>query len=458
MKLKEVSENIWEVEKADGMLVPVKIYASKKIIDNIKDDDSIQQSINVSKLPGIIGSSIAMPDMHQGYGFPIGGVAAFDLENGVISPGGVGFDINCGVRILVTNITKEEFLSKREKVVDKVHTIIPNGLGRENKEKLSDEKLDNYLKFGVKFAVEEGFGVEEDLKNCEDEGFVENVDVSLISQRARARGKPQLGTLGAGNHFIEFQVVDEIFDKALANKLELSKDLVCVMVHCGSRGLGHQVASDYIQKMERNCDLSKLPDRQLVYAPIKSELGQEYLKAMNCAVNFAFANRQIIMHKIREVLADSFEDYSDFLLRDVCHNIAKIEKHKNSEVEKEVCVHRKGATRAFKGETVLIPGSMGTSSYVLIGGAEAENLSFSSTAHGAGRIMGRTNAGRSIKYSDVKKELDEKGIYVKSTNEKGIVQEAPEAYKDVDEVVEVSDKLGLAKKVVRLVPLAVIKG
>ena len=344
------------------MLVPVKIYASKKIIDNIKDDDSIQQTVNVSKLPGIIGSSIAMPDMHQGYGFPIGGVAAFDLEEGVISPGGVGFDINCGVRILVTNITKEEFLSKREKVVNKVHEIIPNGLGRENKEKLSDEKLDNYLKFGAKFAVEEGFGVKDDLKNCEDNGFVEPVDVTLISQRARARGKPQLGTLGAGNHFIEFQIVDEIFDKVLANKLELSKDLVCVMVHCGSRGLGHQVASDYIQKMEKNCDLSKLPDRQLVYASIKSELGQEYLNAMNCAVNFAFANRQIIMHKIREILAESFENYSDSLLRDVCHNIAKIEKHKVDGEVKEVCVHRKGATRAFKGETVLIPGSMGTSS------------------------------------------------------------------------------------------------
>ena len=458
MKLKEVSENVWEVEKVEGMLVPVRIYASKGILNNIKDDDSIQQAINVSKLPGIIDFSIALPDMHQGYGFPIGGVAAFDLEDGVISPGGVGFDINCGVRILVTNIKKKEFMSKREKVVNKVQEIIPNGLGKGNKEKLSDEKLENYLKFGAKFAVEKGFGFEEDLKNCEDEGFVEDVDVSLISQRARARGKPQLGTLGSGNHFIEFQSIEEIFDGGVAKKLGLEKDIICVMIHCGSRGLGHQVASDYIQKMEKNCDLSNLPDRQLVYSPVKSDLGQEYLKAMNCAVNFAFANRQIIMHKIREVLGKNFSNYKDFLLRDVCHNIAKIEKHKVGGELKKVCVHRKGATRAFKDETVLIPGSMGTSSYILVGGSEAENLSFSSTAHGAGRVMGRAHAGRTIKYSDVKKEIEDKGIYLKSSSEKGVVQEAPEVYKDVDEVVDVSDKLDLAKKVARLNPLAVIKG
>ena len=453
--MKEVSENVWEVEKEDGMLVPVNIYGSK---DLIQDDESIQQAINVSKLPGIVGSSIAMPDMHQGYGFPIGGVAAFDLDEGVISPGGVGFDINCGVRVLVTNITKEEFLAKREEIVNEIQRTIPNGLGRENKEKLSDEKLDNYLKFGAKFAIEEGLGVKKDLENCEDNGFLEDTNVSLISQRARARGRPQLGTLGSGNHFIDVQVIEEIFDDVVAKKLGLKKDLVCVMIHCGSRGLGHQVASDYIKKMEKECDISKLPDRQLVYAPVKSDLGQEYLKAMNCAANFAFANRQIIMHKIRGVLENHFDNYKDFLLRDVCHNIAKIEEHKIDGKKKEVCVHRKGATRAFKDETVLIPGSMGTSSFILIGGDEAENLSFSSTAHGAGRVMGRAHAMNSIKYKDVKKEVESRGVYIKSSSEKGVVQEAPEAYKDVDEVVEVSDKLGLAKKVARLNPIAVITG
>lgn len=458
MKLKKLSGNIWEVEKEHKMFVPVKIYASEGIIKNVKEDESIKQAVNVAKLPGILKHSVAMPDMHQGYGFPIGGVAAFDIDKGIISPGGVGFDINCGVRAVVTNISKENFMKNRKKIVDEISKVIPNGLGKENKEKLDDKILNGYLEYGAKFAIEEGFGRKEDLKNCEDGGFVSPLDTRLVSQRARARGRPQLGTLGAGNHFIEFQIVDEIFDEKISKKLNLHKNQICFMIHCGSRGLGHQIASDYIQKMEKNCDLKGLPDRQLVYSKINSDLGKEYLNAMNCAVNFAFANRQIIMEKVRIVLKKYFVGYEDSLLRDVCHNIAKIEKHLVDGEEKKVCVHRKGATRAFEGETVLIPGSMGTASYVLVGGENSEELSFSSTAHGAGRIMGRKNAMNSIKYLDVKKELDKKNIYVKCSNQKGIVQEAPETYKDIDEVVNVSDQLGLAKKVARLRPLAVIKG
>ncbi len=459
MEIKQIKPNIWEIEKTGDMNVPAIVYASEKLMKLIKEEnDCLKQVVNVAKLPGIIKYSIAMPDMHQGYGFSIGGVAAFDLENGVISPGGVGFDINCGVRVLATDIHKDDFMKVRKDILHEITRVIPTGVGFGHKERLSDEELDNYLIGGAEFAVDSGFGVMEDLENCEESGKMGNANPSVLSQRAKARGKPQLGTLGAGNHFIEMQVVDEIFDKNLANESGLKKDNVCIMIHCGSRGLGHQVASDYIQKMEKNSDISNLPDRQLIYAKFNSELGQEYLQAMNCAVNFAFANRQIIMHNIRGILNNFFPDHSNNLVYDVCHNIAKVEEHNIDGEIKNICIHRKGATRAFEGDRVIIPGSMGTASYILVGGDKSSELSFSSTAHGAGRVMGRKRASETLNLEDIKKELADKDIEVESKSKRGVLEEAPDVYKDIHEIINVSVDLGLVKKVVRLAPIAVVKG
>ena len=458
MEIKEISKNIWQIEKSGDMNVPVIVYASKELMKQIKNDKSLEQAINVSKLPGIIKHSIAMPDMHQGYGFPIGGVAAFDLEDGVISPGGVGFDINCGVRVLATNILKKDFMAKRKEILHEINETIPTGVGFGHKERLSDEELNKYLVGGAEYAVKAGNGVKEDLLHCEEGGKMDSANPDLLSQRAKARGKPQLGTLGAGNHFIEIQTVEEIYNEDFAKKNNLDKDTICIMIHCGSRGLGHQVASDYIQKMEKQIDISKIPDRQLVYAKFNSEIGQEYLQAMNCAINFAFANRQIIMNNIRKILNNHFPDNKNNLIYDVCHNIAKVENHKIDGEYKDVCVHRKGATRAFLGEPVIIPGSMGTASYILLGGENSEESSFSSTAHGAGRIMGRKKASEIIKIEDVKAELEEKDIIIENKSNKGIIEEASSVYKDIEEVIQISDDLSLAKKAVKLKPIAVIKG
>jgi tRNA-splicing ligase RtcB len=435
------------------MNVPARIFASEKLMNAIKDDDSLKQVVNVAKLPGIIGHSIAMSDIHLGYGFSIGGVAAFDLKEGVVSPGGVGFDINCGVRVLATDIDVEEFLKKRKEVLHDIKRSVPSGVGRGNKERIDMEVLDEILVKGAEWAIENKMGKKEDLKNIEEGGRVKGANPKDVSQRAKARGRPQVGTLGAGNHFLDILVVDEIKDKKNAKKMGLEQGKIAIMIHCGSRGLGHQVASDYIQLMEKEFGYPEF-DRQLVYAPLDSELAKKYMSAMNCAVNFAFCNRQIIMHRVREVLERFFPKNKNKLVYDVAHNIAKIEKHKG----KKVCVHRKGATRAFKDEPVIIPGSMGTASYVLVGGAESEGLAWGSTAHGAGRVMSRSAAHRKFEAGAVEEDLAARGVVLEAGSRKGVVEESPEVYKDIEEVIRVSAGAGLVKPVARLMPLAVMIG
>jgi tRNA-splicing ligase RtcB len=422
-------------------------------------------------LPGIIKKSIAMPDAHQGYGFSIGGVAAFDTEKGIISPGGVGYDINCSVRLLRTNLRVGDLDKKRELVISNLFRDVPSGVGERGRIKLTKEELDNVLRKGARWAVEKGYGSERDIEHTEENGCMKNADPADVGQRAKARGIPQLGSLGAGNHFLEVQEVGEVFDEKIANAFGLEKGMVTIMIHCGSRGLGHQVASDYIQLMEKEYGVKNLPDRELVNAPIKSELGKKYFSAMSCAANFAFANKQLITHWIRETMKRIFPDFKAEVVYDVCHNIAKFEKHLVDGKEKEVLIMRKGATRSFGagrkelpldyrkvGQPVLIPGSMGTCSYVLVGTKKAEEVSWGSTAHGAGRTMSRTAAKRELTSAFVRKELGERGISLKAGSEKGIVEEAPEAYKDIDEVVRVSHELGIGSLVVKLKPLAVMKG
>jgi tRNA-splicing ligase RtcB len=380
-----------------------------------------------------------------------------------MSPGGVGYDIDCSIRLLSTNIPVSEFLKKRKEILHSIFRSVPSGVGRGSNFNIDYEKLDKVLEGGAEWAVQNGFGTQDDLKHLEDSGKLIPCNANDVSKRAKSRGIGQLGTLGSGNHFLEIQKVDEIFDSDNAKKFGLNKDNICIMIHCGSRGLGHQVASDYIKLMEDEYGWPE-QDRELVNAPIKSELGKKYFSAMNCAANFAFANKQIITHKIRENLRHYFPKLEIKTIYEVCHNIAKIEEHfvdagiNGKKIKKKLLVMRKGATRSFPNIPVLIPGSMGTSSYLLIGTEKALELSFGSAAHGAGRVESRTRARKELTAEIVRKELEDKDIIVEAGSYKGLVEEAPEVYKDIDEVVRVSDKLGLAKLVVRLKPLAVMKG
>lgn len=454
-KLRKIKENVYELPKEEKMLVPGRIYASKNIEI---EEDSLKQIKNVSQLPGILKYSLGMSDLHVGYGFCIGGVAAFDLEKGIISPGGVGYDINCGVRLLKTNLTKKDLIGKEKKIVEELYKKIPSGVGRGSPFQITYKQLDEVLQKGARYLVENGYGKKEDLEHMEENGNLKNTDISKVSDRAKKRGIGQLGTLGAGNHFLELQFVKEIFDEKTAKKFGLTKNQIVIMIHCGSRGLGHQVASDYIKLMEEKYGFEDLPDRELINAPIKSKLGKDYLSAMNCAANFAFANRQLITYWTREVMKRIFPKSKIDLVYDICHNIAKIEKHFVDGKSKEVCVHRKGATRSFSGQPVLIPGSMGTSSYVLVGTKNAEKETFGSTAHGAGRILSRNKAIHSFKGEKIKKDLLLKNINIKAGSYKALAEEAPAAYKDVDEVVKIVDEENLSKKVAKLKPLIVIKG
>ncbi|MBU2052870.1 MAG: RtcB family protein [Nanoarchaeota archaeon] len=471
MKLKKLSENIYEIPKEGKMNVLGRVYASEKILDAIKQDKTLEQVKNVACLPGILNASIALADAHQGYGFSIGGVAAFDMGKGVISPGGVGYDINCSVRLLRTNLSKKDILENKKKVVEALYRKIPSGVGRGSKFQLTRQELNKVLERGAKYIVEKGYGMEEDYLHMEEEGCLKGADASKVSERAIKRGIGQLGTLGAGNHFLEVQYVDEIFDMKIAKAFGLKKDQVTIMIHCGSRVLGHQVASDYIKKMEEKYGFKDLPDRELINAPIKSQLGKDYYSAMAAAVNFAFANKQLITHWIREEMEILFPKIKIDVVYDVCHNIAKFEKHFVEGEMKEICVHRKGATRSFGpgrtevpkayrdvGQPVLIPGSMGTASYVLVGTKKAEELTWGSTVHGAGRVSSRSKALKTLRGEEVKKRLSEKGIEIKAGSWKSLAEEAPEVYKDIDEVVRVVDELGISKKVARLKPLAVMKG
>ncbi|OGZ34807.1 MAG: RNA-splicing ligase RtcB [Candidatus Portnoybacteria bacterium RIFCSPHIGHO2_01_FULL_39_19] len=458
---KKINDYLWEYRKTGQMNVPARIYVSEKMLDEVFKDKSVEQSINTASLPGIVNYSLAMPDIHEGYGFPIGGVAAMDSEKGVISPGGVGYDINCGMKLLKSELSEKDILPYLDKLAAEIQKEVPSGLGKGRQIKLSIGNLDKILKHGAKKLVEQGYGEEDDIKNCESNGFIEQADPEAVSLHAKNRGRDQVGTLGSGNHFLEVQKVEQIFDEETAKKFGLIKNQVLIMIHTGSRGLGHQIATDYIQVMMRampKYDIF-LPDRELACAPFKSKEGQRYFAAMSAGANYAWANRQMIAHYIRkawnEVLGQNVSKLT--AIYDVAHNIAKLEKHKVNGEEKELVVHRKGATRAFVGQPVLIPGSMGTASYVLVG-IESGKDSWYSTCHGAGRTMSRHAAIRALSGQEIINQLKAKGILVKCYSMRGIAEEAPQAYKDIDEVVEVVHRAGLSKKVARLVPLAVIKG
>ncbi|MGB8953074.1 MAG: RtcB family protein [Candidatus Aminicenantales bacterium] len=473
MELKRINDNTWEIPREGDMRVPATIYASRKLLESVRGDLTLQQAKNVACLKGIQRTSYVMPDAHQGYGFPIGGVAAFDLDDGIISPGGVGYDINCGVRLLRTDYIEKDITAKRKELLAEIFKEVPAGVGKGGVTRLSRDVLKQILIKGAEWAVDNGYGTKEDLRMTEEQGRMKDADWSFVSSRAMERGIPQIGTLGSGNHFLEFQKVNQIFDKDVASVFGIREEgQILVMIHCGSRGLGHQVASDYIQSMENKFGIQGLPDRELIHAPIRSSMGQQYYKSMCTAVNYAFANRQMIAHWVREVFKRVLGSAQGMRqVYDVCHNVAKIEKHTIDGREKEVCIHRKGATRSFGpgrpevpevyravGQPVIIPGSMGTASYILVGTSEAEELSFSSTAHGAGRLMSRHEALRRFRGEQIRDELARKGIELQSTSWKGVAEEASGAYKDVDEVVRVSHDVGLGRLVARVVPLGVMKG
>ncbi|MEO0231797.1 MAG: RtcB family protein, partial [candidate division WOR-3 bacterium] len=451
--------------------------ASSKMINSILQDMAPEQVANVATLPGIQKYSLAMPDIHWGYGFAIGGVAAMDEDEGVISPGGVGYDINCGVRILRTDLKYEEVLKYLDKLLDSLFYNVPSGVGSEGKIKVSERELKEVMVKGARWAVERGFGWKEDLERTEEKGEMKGANPDKVSRRAIERGLPQLGSLGSGNHFLELQKVEKIFDKEIAEKMGLFEGNVCIMIHCGSRGLGHQIADDYIKVMMRAMEKYKisLPDKQLACAPFKSPEGQDYFSAMICAANYAWCNRQMIAHWVREsfekVFGKSSEELGMKMIYDVAHNIAKREIHIINNKEKSVIVHRKGATRAFPknhkdvpdcykdiGQPVLIPGSMGTGSYILVGTEKAMEETFGSTCHGAGRVLSRSAAIKRAKGRDIEAELKKVGVKLKAASKETVWEEIPEAYKNLDMVVEVVHGAGISKKVARLVPFGVVKG
>ena len=476
---KKIGNLTYKIEKDEtiGMNVPVIIYANEKLLEKMMSDRTIKQAVNVATIPGTVQNVVVLPDGHEGYGFPVGGVAAMDAEEGMISPGGVGYDINCGVRLLRTNLKEQDVRPKLKELVADLFNSVPSGVGSKGAIKLSNSQLDEVLVKGVPWAVDNGYGVKGDAEVCEENGQMENADPNKVSDKARKRGAPQLGSLGSGNHFLEVQKVAEIHDEEAAKRMGIEKDQVTILTHCGSRGFGHQVCSDYLRISEqalKKYDIS-LADRELACVPNSSEEGESYRKAMFAALNFAWSNRQMITHWTRKsfqrVFKQSESDLGMDLVYDVSHNIAKVEKHTINGEQKSVVVHRKGATRAFPankdevpkkyrdlGQPVFIPGSMGTASWILLGQPNSMNLTFGSTAHGAGRTMSRTRARKNYTESQVRKYLSDKGIEVKALTRDGVVEEAPQAYKDVDSIVNVSHELGIATKVAKLVPIGVIKG
>lgn len=445
------------------MRVPARIYASERMLEEIFRDRSLEQIVNVATLPGIQNYALAMPDIHEGYGSPVGGVAAFDVEEGIISPGGIGYDINCGVRLLKSSLTFSQIQPHLEKIGNAIYREVPSGVGKGGRLNLKGKDFDDILENGAEGMVKLSYGQGRDLMNIESNGRLEEADAGLVSERAKLRGRDQLGTMGSGNHFCEVEVVETLFDEAIAYKLGLFKDQVVVMIHTGSRGLGHQVATDYIKTMMKVMpDYGiTLPDRELACTPFKSKEGQQYFKAM-AAANFAWANRELITWEVRQAWRDVLGVTGGDLdvIYDVAHNIAKIEEYPSasSGQVKKVVVHRKGATRSFPDQPVLIPGSMGTGSFLLVGQQKAMEDSFGSCCHGAGRRMSRTQARKEIRGLELKKKLNEMGIVIVAGSLSGLAEEAPEAYKNVDEVVEVVHNAGLAKKVERMKPIAVIKG
>jgi tRNA-splicing ligase RtcB len=478
-ELNKINNYLWEVPKQKDMLVPGRIYTTQNMLEGtLRNDEAIKQVVNVAHLPGIQKYSLAMPDIHWGYGFPIGGVAAMDVDTGVISPGGVGYDINCGVRLASTSLKLNDVRPKIEKLVQQLFKDIPTGVGAGGAiKKLSSKEIKNILVKGSQWAVEQGFGDENDIEFTEEKGRLTDADPEVISERAIERGQDQAGTLGSGNHFLEVDIVDEIYDEKTAKVFGLFKGQVLVLIHTGSRGLGYQVCDDYLKvlvKAEKKYNFN-LPDKQLACAPIKSQAGQDYLHAMRCAANFAWNNRQVIMHLAKKSLLKTFdisEDELDFnLIYDVCHNIAKIEKHKIDGELKPVCVHRKGATRAFPpgsefipvkykdvGQPVLVPGDMGRYSFILTGTPKAMEETFGSSCHGAGRLQSRTKAKKESRGRNLIAELEKSGITIQAKGYKTIAEEMPYAYKDVSDVVDVMHYAGISRKVAKIKPVGVIKG
>jgi tRNA-splicing ligase RtcB len=472
MKARQVAPGVWEIPREGEMRVPGRVFATENLIETAARDKALEQVVNVAHLPGIVVASMAMPDIHWGYGFPIGGVAATDIrEGGVISPGGVGFDICCGVRLLASDLTIDDFLAGREAIMDALSRSIPRGTGEGAI--AHGGILEEVLKRGARAAVEAGYGTEEDLELCEENGTSEGAEPGAVSNLAKERGRRQLGSLGAGNHFLEVQVVDRVADPDAAAGFGLAEGMVTVMIHCGSRGLGHQVCTDQLRVMEKVMARYgiRVPDRQLACVPVESEEGRRYLGALNAAANFAWANRHVLADATRRAFAEGLgrREVNMPLVYDVAHNLAKLERHVVDGRERLLCVHRKGATRAFGpghpdlperirrfGQPVLIPGSMGTASWVLRG--VEDNPAFGSAAHGAGRVMSRKQALRTRQGREVRAELESSGIAVRPQSTKLLSEEAPYAYKDVDEVVEACELAGLARPVARLRPLGVVKG
>jgi tRNA-splicing ligase RtcB len=477
--LQRLSDEIWEIPIAydPGMQVPVHIYADDRLIDEALDDASLQQAVNVACLPGLVGKVVVMPDVHQGYGMPIGGVMASAVPDGVISPGAIGYDINCGVRLLSTRIEFDEAEPRLRALADALYRNCPTGVGEKGRLPLSVAELDQVCREGAHWALREGYAREADLARTEEFGRLDGAQPSQVSARAKERGRTQLGTLGAGNHFIEVDVVDQVFDPAAAQALGLAEGRLTAQIHCGSRGFGHQVCTDYVHEFQeavRRYGI-ELRDRELVCAPLSSPEGQRYLGAMQAAANFAFCNRQVLAHLIRrsfeEALSGHLREFDVHQVYDIAHNMGKVETHTVGGRSMKVCVHRKGATRAFGpgfaglpeeyralGQPVLVPGSMGTASWVLLGTAGSMAQSFGSTCHGAGRVMSRSQAKREIRGDSLRKELEAQGIAIRAGSLPGLAEEAPRAYKDVDQVIEVVSRAGIAKKVARLRPVVVIKG
>ncbi len=475
----QIDEFRWEVAKKANMNVPVRMYADSQLVEHIAEENVLQQSINVACLPGIVKASLAMPDAHWGYGFPIGGVAAFDpLEGGVISPGGIGYDINCGVRMIRTALTADKVKALIDKLVNSLYSGIPTGVGSERGVKaLSQKELRKVMVSGAQWAVENGWGTREDIRRTEDNGSMQGADPDAVSKRATQRGMPQMGTLGSGNHFIEIDVVDEIYDDKIGDVFGLEVGLIVVQLHCGSRGFGHQICNDYLKVMQdavKKYQIS-LPDRQLACAPLESPEGKRYYGAMAAAANFAWCNRQVIqslaLKSFSRVFGSDREGLGWRQIYDVCHNIAKFEKHTYDGVEKTFCVHRKGATRAFApgrpevpevysslGQPVLIPGDMGTASFLHLGTQRAMEETWGSTCHGAGRAMGRKAAVRESKGRNIQQEMRDRGVTVRSRGKKTMAEEMPYAYKNIDAVVNVMHEAGITRKIARFKPLGVVKG
>ena len=477
--LKQISEYEWEIPKTfrEDMRVPVRLFATRKLLEEISGDKSLEQAVNTATLPGLEGHVVVMPDMHQGYGFPIGAVAATRLPDGVISPGGIGYDINCGVRLLGSKIEYDVVEQRLPDLATALNEFCPSGVGKKGRLHLSDKALERVCREGGRWAQKEGYATEADLRRTEEGSTLEGADPGRVSQHAKERGRSQVGTLGAGNHFIEVERVDEIFDPEAAQAMGLQEGCLTVLIHCGSRGFGHQICTDYVKEFQGAVHRYgiHLPDRELVCAPLDSPEGQAYLGAMRSAANYAFANRQVLAHYARQafeqVLAGKVKNWHLHQVYDIAHNMGKVETHTVAGKQVKVCVHRKGATRAFGpgfeglpeeyraiGQPVLVPGSMGTASWVLVGTQGSMERSFGSTCHGAGRVMSRSRAKKTVRGEELREELLARGIHIRAGSLAGLAEEAPQAYKDVDMVVETVAGAGIARKVARLRPVAVVKG